>query len=68
MREARYWYSSEFVAFFSLIEPHLDYLRVAAREPDMYKEWEQLVRSTPGAVEKLARRRRLFEQWTVTSA
>ena len=56
--------NGEFIGFFSLIEPHLEELRTIINEPDLFKEWEQAVRSTPGAAEKLAARRQLFEQWT----
>jgi hypothetical protein len=34
------------------------------KEPDLFSEWEKVVRATPGSTEKLPARRRLFEQWT----
>lgn len=59
--------NGEFIGFFSIIEPHLEELRALIREPDVFGEWERAVRATPGSTEKLAARRRLFEQWTEKS-
>ena len=56
--------NGEFIGFFSIIEPHLEELRAIINEPDMFSEWERAVRATPGATEKLAARRQLFEKWT----
>ena len=56
--------NGEFIGFFSIIEPHLEELRAMINEPDLFGEWERVVRATPGAEEKLVARRRLFAQWT----
>lgn len=56
--------NGEYIGFFSIIEPHLEELRAMINEPDLFGEWERAVRATPGAAEKLAARRQLFEQWT----
>ena len=58
--------NGEFIGLFALIEPHLEELRTIVKEPDLFGEWERVVRATPGAEEKLEARRRLFAQWTET--
>jgi hypothetical protein len=58
--------NGEHVGFFSLIEPFLEEFRALTKETGYLAQWETLVRETPGAVERLESRRRLFATWTTT--
>ena len=57
--------NGEYIGFFSLLEPHLAELRAMSGETDYLSNWEKLVHTTPGAVERLEARRKLFAAWTV---
>lgn len=56
--------NTEYIAFFSLIEPYLAEFREMTGEADYLIQWEKLIRATPGALERLEGRRRLFAAWT----
>ncbi len=57
--------NGEYIGFFSILEPHLAEFRAMTGESDYLSNWEKLVRGTPGAVERLEARRKLFAAWTV---
>ena len=49
--------NGEYIGFFSIIEPHLEELRTMIKEPDLFSEWEMVVRATPGSTDRARARR-----------
>lgn len=56
--------NGEYLGFFSIVEPHLEEFRAITGESDYLRNWETVVRATPGSAERLESRSRLFAAWT----